>query len=371
MIKNFKIFEANKYKHSMSVKSVYDKCDNDPVLVVEELKKIFKGKAINIRDKNGDILFGSNVVVKSFHHATGIGGGYYLILNETDDIYSSDFIIWNEPIIKVNELDPYGEEDWDEEVENLETFEKFNQSEDIIENIKTYLINDNEYDTWEEFVDSQQMGDCQGIVASIIYEFPQAEKVFGGIELDEPMYDWDNEGQEEYNITHHWVIINGSIYDFSKGTLRGYVEMDDYELYEPEVIDDWRYKTIDEWRKTKINESNNVNLSYFIVDDIFRECNEDIEDTLNALKRILLGKKVKIFEKIKGEYINFDKKDNIWYGPVFSIEIYNPDNCSFDLYVNDGNIIEVTSTDKIFYKEPTIIINDRDPYGEEDWDDEI
>jgi len=39
---------------------------------------------------------------------------------------------------------------------------------------------------WEEYVDKQEIGDCQTIVSFITRSFPEAEKVFGEIEVDEP-----------------------------------------------------------------------------------------------------------------------------------------------------------------------------------------
>ena len=93
---------------------------------------------------------------------------------------------------------------------------------------------------WEEFVDCQNMGDCQGIVYSIVTKFPQVKKIFGGIKLDEPCVDWDD-GSENLEITHHWVEIDGDSYDFSKGTLKGYIDDIEYEMYDPEIYDGWRY----------------------------------------------------------------------------------------------------------------------------------
>jgi hypothetical protein len=110
-------------------------------------------------------------------------------------------------------------------------------TEDLVERIKKHFVDEEERESWEDFVDSQEMGDCQSIVASIIRNFPQVEKVFGEIEVDEPYIDED--GEEQILMTHHWVEIDGEIYDFSKGTLRGYVEFDD--IYDPEVTDDSIY----------------------------------------------------------------------------------------------------------------------------------
>ena len=117
-----------------------------------------------------------------------------------------------------------------------------NESENIIEDIKLFLIEENDIESWEKFVDHQELGDCQGIVSSIVYNFPIAEKVFGEIEIDESYID---EYEDEQNLmTHHWVKIDNIIYDFSKGTLIDYIDFRD--LYEVEIIDDWRYNAIHE-----------------------------------------------------------------------------------------------------------------------------
>jgi hypothetical protein len=91
---------------------------------------------------------------------------------------------------------------------------------------------------WKNFVDQQENGDCQGIVSNIIMDFKNVNKVFGEIEVDEPYI--DEYGDEQTLMTHHWVTINGKIYDFSKGTLRDYINWDD--VYDVDVEgDEWRY----------------------------------------------------------------------------------------------------------------------------------
>jgi hypothetical protein len=92
---------------------------------------------------------------------------------------------------------------------------------------------------WKDFVDNQENGDCQGIVASIIAGFGgSAKKVFGEIEVDEPYIDeW---GDEQKFMTHHWITIGDKIYDFSKGTLRDYINWND--VYDVNTDgDEWRY----------------------------------------------------------------------------------------------------------------------------------
>jgi hypothetical protein len=139
------------------------------------------------------------------------------------------------PISKYNphpKEDPYGEEDWNDISESL--------SEDIIEDIKNFLVKDNDKQSWKDFVDSQRMGDCQLICYSIEKNFPGIKRIFGGIRLDIPCVDWDD-GSENEEITHHWITINNKMYDFSKGTLNGYINFSKEEVYDPEVWDKSRY----------------------------------------------------------------------------------------------------------------------------------
>jgi hypothetical protein len=101
----------------------------------------------------------------------------------------------------------------------------------LIEQIKKYLYESDGDESWKEFVDHQEIGNCQTIVADIIRKFPQVKKYFGEIEVDEPYVDED--GNEQILMTHHWVKINGIPYDFSKGTLKEHIKFDD--IYDPEI----------------------------------------------------------------------------------------------------------------------------------------
>jgi len=130
--------------------------------------------------------------------------------------------------------------------------ENVKNTEGLIQKIKKSLIMetlvdeeefnelyDGDWDlAWENFVDNQENGDCQGIVSNIITDFKSVKKVFGEIEVDEPYT--DEYGDEQTLMTHHWVTINDKIYDFSKGTLSDYINWDD--VYDVNVDDDeWRY----------------------------------------------------------------------------------------------------------------------------------
>lgn len=102
----------------------------------------------------------------------------------------------------------------------------------IIEDIKNYLIWDGGYDSWKEVVDNQEVGDCQYIAVEIerVFKNRGVKRVFGRIETDN--------GEK---ITHHWVTIKGVPYDFSKGTLKYYIDFRGNELYDPEISDESIY----------------------------------------------------------------------------------------------------------------------------------
>jgi hypothetical protein len=59
----------------------------------------------------------------------------------------------------------------------------------------------------------------------------------------EPYRDWD--GEEQCLAAHHWVTLDGKIYDFAKGTLRGRLEVE-VDIYDPEVIDSSIYHAMGE-----------------------------------------------------------------------------------------------------------------------------
>ena len=43
-------------------------------------------------------------------------------------------------------------------------------------------------------------------------------------------------------MTHHWVEIDGIPYDFSKGTLKDYIDF--FDIYSVEIDDEWRYNSL-------------------------------------------------------------------------------------------------------------------------------
>lgn len=86
---------------------------------------------------------------------------------------------------------------------------------------------------WKEIVDDQNIGECQSIVSSIkMWKIPGIKTHFGEIKIECPL-DEDDYGKQ---MTHHWVTYKGQPLEFSKGTLRYYVDWEDeydpYDTYE-------------------------------------------------------------------------------------------------------------------------------------------
>jgi hypothetical protein len=108
-----------------------------------------------------------------------------------------------------------------------------------LEYIKNHIIEYEGYDTWEEFINNQELGECQ-YICSDLNKFG-LRRVFGEIELDDGYI--DSNGNPQILATHHWLLDGDRILDFSKGTLKDYINWDD--LYAIEVDgDEWRYNTI-------------------------------------------------------------------------------------------------------------------------------
>jgi hypothetical protein len=100
-----------------------------------------------------------------------------------------------------------------------------------VEKIKQHLVESEDFESYEEFVDNQSMGDCQIIVADIKRNFNFVTAVFGEITIDGSYI--DEYSDEQNKVTHHWIEIDGVAYDFSKGSLKNYVRFDD--IYDPEI----------------------------------------------------------------------------------------------------------------------------------------
>lgn len=249
----------------------------------------------------------------------------------------------------------------------IKKFKIYENSIDIIEQIKKFLIEDNEYESWKEFIDNQQMGDCQGICYSIERQFPQAKRIFGELTLDEPCIDWDNDGQEEFEITHHWVMIDNTIYDFSKGTFKDYIKMDDYELYEPEVIDNWRYKDIGlRWIK-----ENYHTVDEFKVGDIVKNRMSGEIGIINYIKPIVPG-----IPYLWPITITYNNRFMAHANPSDLLKLKLNQHFTKDDPYGEENWgdMEFEGWRNIFKKKREIVQNphsELDPYGEENWNDSL
>lgn len=134
---------------------------------------------------------------------------------------------------------------------NIEKFlnekykESFTGTDNIIQFLKSELIEWYDYETWDEFVDNQELGQCQSICYHLEdlgkkHNLP-VEGHFGEIDIDEEYY---NVNEDEYidKFAHHWITINDKIFEFSKGTLKNYIDFSD--LYSVESEDDYIYHQI-------------------------------------------------------------------------------------------------------------------------------
>ncbi len=121
---------------------------------------------------------------------------------------------------------------------NIENFlnEKYQESLTGTVNIIEFLkFEINKYDTWEEFIEQQKIGDSQ----NISYQLEEIGKKnnlpvkchFGEIVLDNYYYD-NNTNDEVKTLSHHWITINDDIVEFSKGALKNYIEWNNlYDVY--------------------------------------------------------------------------------------------------------------------------------------------
>ncbi|MFW6046757.1 MAG: hypothetical protein ACOCP4_03095 [Candidatus Woesearchaeota archaeon] len=112
-----------------------------------------------------------------------------------------------------------------------------------IKEIQNFLVEHYGHESWKEFIENQEMGDCQSIVSVIAHRFPECVPCFGEIKVDEPFYNIEHDEMCDV-ITHHWVELEGEILDFSKGTLLLYIESYDDGEYNPEDIEENLYKNI-------------------------------------------------------------------------------------------------------------------------------
>lgn len=130
-------------------------------------------------------------------------------------------------------------------ITSFNTFKK-NNIEEIIREIKLELLKDasvlyydnqliEEYSdnvdlAWVDLVDTQELGQCQSVVSSIQLLAKQKgwsniKPVFGEIQIEYPYI--DENGDEQFYMTHHWITIDRVIYEFSKGSLKEYIDWND------------------------------------------------------------------------------------------------------------------------------------------------
>lgn len=115
----------------------------------------------------------------------------------------------------------------------------FESVDDRIEFIKKSLIDWYDEDSWEEFIRNQEMGKCQSICYHIeSLNIPGVKRIFGEILIDDIHYNV-LEDDETDRFTHHWVTIDGKIYEFSKGTLEDYIDW--FDIYGVECEDESIY----------------------------------------------------------------------------------------------------------------------------------
>ena len=110
----------------------------------------------------------------------------------------------------------------------------------IQDEIKKYLMDNENRNSWNEYVNKCEIGGCQYTAHAISGKFPQATNVFGEVEIDGYA---DDDEIAQTSVTHHWIEIDGYPYDFAKGTLSNYINW--HDVYDPDLgNDDWRYHPI-------------------------------------------------------------------------------------------------------------------------------
>jgi len=126
---------------------------------------------------------------------------------------------------------------------NIEKFlnEQYKESltgtDNIVDFLKSEIIRYEGYDTWEKFIDNQELAQCIPIahyLEDIGKEYNLPIKChFGEINIDEKFY---NNNEDEYidKLSHHWVTINNEIFEFSKGTLKDYIQFSNLYDVDPE-----------------------------------------------------------------------------------------------------------------------------------------
>jgi len=120
----------------------------------------------------------------------------------------------------------------------------YNETQEVIKEIISRFEEEQER-PWKEIVDGQDLGDCQGIVSTInMWKIPGIKKHFGEVVVKYPA----DEDDYDKHMTHHWVTYKGEPLEFSKGTLRLYVDWEDeYDPFDPYEVE---YEEIESVEKT-------------------------------------------------------------------------------------------------------------------------
>ena len=141
---------------------------------------------------------------------------------------------WQKPFESLDKLKRYSNK-----LSNIK-WKPETQSNDI-EYITGIIIDDfEEYhdEDWSHIIDNQELGDCQSIVSGIKHlNIPGMKYHFGEITVKVPI---DDDYYDKI-MTHHWCSYKGQILEFSKGTLKNYVDWND--IYSPHNDEEIEYTT--------------------------------------------------------------------------------------------------------------------------------
>lgn len=102
---------------------------------------------------------------------------------------------------------------------------KFNELKPIsknvpsLEEVKVALLKLYKFSTWEEFINYQQVGQCNRIAKTVCKLFPKIKMVSAIINFSEVAKIKINDGGE-YNAIHYFNKIGKDFVDFGKGTNR-------------------------------------------------------------------------------------------------------------------------------------------------------
>lgn len=103
----------------------------------------------------------------------------------------------------------------------------FKNYNNIINQIKKYLIEENGEESWNDFQENMGMGSCQYIALSVDMWAKKhgyaSDIIMGDIDFDESVYILEDDEMSDGGI-HHWNKIEGIEMDFAKGSLKNYIK---------------------------------------------------------------------------------------------------------------------------------------------------